>query len=187
MTITASFKAFHTQIQIIFILGQIHHVNGVLGEGIILGVNDESQIADPRLNSDEEVLVTTIKTKANLQKGARSTEIAEQLINQSDILCVFGMSFGATDRYWWKQLCGWLTQSAERRLVLFNYDTNVKLSNNVAVNRRQEQAVLKKFKEAASVTEEVWKSIVSKVYVKEKPDLFDFSETIKIEHQKDDP
>lgn len=167
-------------------LGQIHHVNGVLGEGIILGVNDESQIADPQLNSDEEVLVTTIKTRANLQKGARSTEIAEQIINQSDILCVFGMSFGVTDRYWWKQLCGWLTQSTERRLVLFNYDSNVKPSNNVAVNRRQEQAVLNKFKEAADVTEEVWKSIVSKVYVKEKPDLFDFSETINIKHPKDD-
>ena len=121
-----------------------------------------------------------------MQKGARSTEIAEQLINQSDILCVFGMSFGATDRYWWKQLCGWLTQNAERRLILFDYNSNVKPTSNVAVNRRQEQAVLKTFKEAANVTEEVWNSIVEKVYVKEKPGLFDFSKTINIEHQKDD-
>lgn len=155
-------------------LGQIHHVNGILGEGIILGVNDESQIADAQLNSDESILATTIKSRANLQKGSRSTEIAEELINRSDIICVFGMSYGVTDRYWWTQLCGWLTQHNDRRLILFNYNPNVKLSNNVGLNYKQEQAIFNKFKEVAGVSEETWNSIRAKIYVKEKPQLFDF-------------
>ena len=155
-------------------IGRVHHVNGLLTDGLVLGVNDSSQIKSTDLKQDEEVLVTTIKKRANAEKGARATEIAESMIDESTLVCVFGMSYGETDRDWWNKLCQWLNGNTNRNLVLFNHNPNIMESTNIAINRRNDQQALSTFKKASGVSDEVWNKIASRIIVKEKPNLFNF-------------
>ena len=164
-------------------IGRVHHVNGLLTDGLVLGVNDPSQIKSTDLKQDEEVLVTTIKKRANAEKGARSTEIAESMIDESTLICVFGMSYGETDRDWWNNLCLWLNGSTNRNLVLFNYNPKSIESTNIAINRKNDQQILTTFKTASGVSYDVWKKIKDRIIVKEKPNLFNFPLELSTDNQ----
>ena len=45
------------------------------------------------------------------------------------IICVYGMSLGATDKKWWHNILSWLNNNGERQLVIFDYDNKYTQSN----------------------------------------------------------
>lgn len=95
---------------------QVLHTHGKLDEYPILGVHSESQIK----NKD---LLTTVGFKESMVKYAGVNALgrdwyrkAEQIIDNSSIICIFGMSLGATDRKWWIRIIDWLSKNNLRRL-----------------------------------------------------------------------
>lgn len=100
------------------------HVHGKLGENVLLGVNDNSQLEA----ADEiklEIGSLLVKPYMNAALGERRTEKAKDLINSSLYVFIYGMSLGATDSMWWEFLAGWLKNNAHRRLVLYVYSPTV--------------------------------------------------------------
>lgn len=101
-------------------IGGVHHVHGLLTEGIVLGVNDESQVNNEVLAQNELFRNVFLKDRINKQMGQRRTEQAEQIIDGSQIICIFGMSLGITDKRWWEKIVTWMTADNNRKLIL-NY------------------------------------------------------------------
>ena len=57
-----------------------------------------------------------------LYAAASSTvSIASGIITESDIICIYGMSIGQTDKIWWERVCDWLMQSDKHILIIFKY------------------------------------------------------------------
>lgn len=40
------------------------------------------------------------------------------------MICIFGMSMGKTDGFWWKLICRWLRENGSRRLSIFSGNGN---------------------------------------------------------------
>ena len=73
------------------------HVHGTVEKEAILGVNDISQIENEYLRSEMIFKTIFVKKNANASLGQQKTLIAQKMIDDSYIICIFGMSIGATD------------------------------------------------------------------------------------------
>lgn len=106
-------------------VGTIHHVHGTVNAQMVFGVNDKSQIAKPEIfdceygDLYEELL---IKQQANHGYQENADGKAKKLLETSNILYIYGMSIGVTDKLWWERVCTWLAGSSERHLIFFCYD-----------------------------------------------------------------
>ena len=98
------------------------HIHGTLDREMILGVNDTSQINNAFLTGNNEFLDIFIKERLNRNLGQSRTETAEDMIDESDIICMFGLSIGCTDRMWWKKITDWLNSSEHHKLIVYYKD-----------------------------------------------------------------
>lgn len=80
-----------------------NHPHGTLDDGMILGVNDVDQIKNFEhcvLESDD--LVYVLKVKAPEISSNLEYNQAIDIVNDADLIIVFGMSIGDTDKFWWQ-------------------------------------------------------------------------------------
>ncbi len=103
-------------------LGNVCHVHGTLDSQIIMGVNDETQLdlsggveLTPRLRRQ------MIKPVLNAQCSHEWDTVAQELIARSDVIAIYGVSYGKTDNIWWERIRAWLRQD-EHKLVVFMRD-----------------------------------------------------------------
>lgn len=104
-------------------LGEVCHVHGDLESQIIMGVNDESQLViGSDLTLTDELGWQLIK--GNMSKAANmNREIkAKELIAGSDIIAIYGVSYGATDARWWNEILEWLKENEYHKIVAFVYE-----------------------------------------------------------------
>lgn len=101
----------------------VYHIHGTKNEYPIIGLSDESQIANEQFRENEEILDTLIKSKS-IDAIEKNWYIdTEREIQHSSIICVYGMSLGESDRLWWKFILDWLFENNARHLFLFMYDS----------------------------------------------------------------
>lgn len=88
-------------------IGKVIHVHGTTDTQMVLGVNDISQIACPELfeGQPQELIESMIKVKANKMFEEKTDEAALAILNQSDLIYVYGMALGDTDALWWDRIC----------------------------------------------------------------------------------
>ena len=72
----------------------------------LLGVNDLSQLKSEIFTPlDLSGLIKPIMIETDIDENSGKLDV---IINQSNIIYIFGMSLGDTDKIWWKELRnGW--------------------------------------------------------------------------------
>lgn len=107
------------------------HLHGTLNFGMTLGLSDDSQIAKFFSEDEKRYL---LKEKL-LEEMRESLDIRNsQIISNSDIIIIYGMSLGDTDKYLWNMIAN---QSIKYRVpvVVYHYITNFDMSNPIKVQR----------------------------------------------------
>lgn len=105
-------------------VGTIHHVHGTVNGQMVFGVNDKSQIAKPEIfNCEDGDLYENILIKQQANQGYQENADAKakKLLDDSQILYIYGMSIGATDKLWWERVCDWLAGSGDRHIIYHCY------------------------------------------------------------------
>lgn len=97
------------------------HIHGAIETNdIVLGVNDAWQVANECLRTYAERF-SLIKEDINrLIYHNNKTQELQSILEQSDIICVYGMSFGETDKRWWQTITNLLREDSARTLILFS-------------------------------------------------------------------
>lgn len=113
------------------------HIHGILDEYPILGVNDPSQIANPELLSVPQFSEVMIKPESVNAIGRLWHENASNQIENSSIVCIYGMSLGASDEMWWRKLLSWLMESPERHLVIYWYANSPQINRSIIKRNRE--------------------------------------------------
>ena len=152
-------------------IGRIVHIHGTDTSKLIMGVNDESQIVNPEFRSIRKIRRSLIKPEANESNHLGNDEICGQLITNSRIIIVFGMSLGKTDKTWWETLKNWLSLDNERYLILFmhrkGYDDTIQ-SNYLEA----EEEIENLFFENSGATIEEQNSLRSRIFININIPLF---------------
>lgn len=161
------------------LLGTVLHIHGTLNEEMILGVNDIEQVNNTFLKNDEEFLDTFIKRRMNNSIGQRKTEHAQKLIEESHIICIFGMSLGSTDKMWWEEIVKWLSASDRNKLVIYYKGYKEELNrmlpvNTIRLNNRLKLEVLEKG--GADMDSPNLDKVKQRIFISYNADVFNFKE-----------
>ncbi len=83
-------------------LRQIIHVHGVLDDSIIVGVDNDDQIANESFKSNVDIKDFIVKNQSNIVMKYTRSLICEDLIRNANLIILYGVSLGETDNRWWK-------------------------------------------------------------------------------------
>lgn len=105
-------------------IDSLQYVHGGYDDTILVGVNDESQIANVKFR--EEILLQEmfVKPQANEAIGELIDAKCCAYLNASQVICVFGHSMGKTDAVWWDRIRKILAER-DCRLIVFAYDKTI--------------------------------------------------------------
>lgn len=105
-------------------IGKVLHIHGTAHKDIVLGVNDISQIMDPSLfeGLEEEYINEIIKQKTNEINEENTDKKTFELLKSSDLIYIYGMSIGDTDKLWWERICTLMMQKRNLHLIIHKYD-----------------------------------------------------------------
>lgn len=93
---------------------------------IIMGVNDEQQLDIPKDQIGNRLKRTMIKPETNKALGRKEATSTKDLIEQSNVLVIYGWKMGPTDDKWREIIGKWLKNDG-RYIVVFGKD---KLENS---------------------------------------------------------
>ncbi|MCH5348160.1 MAG: hypothetical protein J1E40_02460 [Oscillospiraceae bacterium] len=109
------------------ILGSVLHIHGSLGGQIILGIDSSEQLADENLKNNDLIDRYCVKYNINVDIGNQQIENDFiNLINNSDIIYAYGISFGASDESRWRFIYRWLKTSPNHKLIVYKHSTDIK-------------------------------------------------------------
>lgn len=80
---------------------QIEHVHQNLNNGILMGVNDKSQIKNEQFRELFDVRSLMVKPFINQEFAADNDTRSFDAIDNSNVIILFGTSLGVTDEIWW--------------------------------------------------------------------------------------
>lgn len=100
-------------------INQILHIHGTTQNNVIMGVDNAEQIVNTELSKNTKLARTIIKPVINEKLKNLNDRTGISIINNSNIICVFGLSLGETDKTWWKIIGEWL-KKGNNQLVIFD-------------------------------------------------------------------
>lgn len=152
-------------------VGKIVHVHGYIEENMIMGVNDPSQITNPEFANDPDVIKELVKPRQNVDIRYNYDKQLTELINASDIICVYGMSIGETDKKWWKCIAEWLSKKEKRALVILRHDSSY--NKRFPFNVRYYDKVVDKFLSLTDIADNEKEAIRPRIFVEMNYDVFE--------------
>lgn len=101
----------------------ILHLHGSIGDGIVMGVSADTQIANIAFRKSRDIIEEFVKPSFNDACLNNNNSICEEWIKQADVIVLYGTSLGVTDNKWW-QLIGELLvkEGYDKLIVYFAYD-----------------------------------------------------------------
>ncbi len=101
------------------------HIHGVLGDGPVIGVDHAEQIGCYD-NLSRKGVRGFVKPVFNEEYDLQRVKDAKKMIQNTDTICVYGMSLGESDLTWRNELTEWLGQSTIHQLFIYQYSLSQK-------------------------------------------------------------
>ena len=141
------------------------HAHGMINHYPILGVFDESQIENKDLLAHPGFAEVMIKSQGIRAMGEYWYSETEKSINNSKVVCVWGMSLGETDAYWWKKIITWLKEVADRHLVIFWHTKNPPNQISIFRSIRGKRDVVNLLASFSNLSEDEINTIKNRIHV----------------------
>lgn len=137
-------------------LRNIIHVHGRLGESIIIGVNDETQMDNEDFRNNDDIKDCMIKLQSNrIMKETRHIQ-CENLIANANIIVLMGVSLGETDLYWWELIGKNLINRKNLALIQHIYNPGAILPTQMQKRGRLERSQQNLIMQKMGIKEENW-------------------------------
>lgn len=147
------------------------HVHGYTEENMIMGVNDILQIDNESFRKDEDIIEEIVKPRANVVAKMNYDVMATKLIKESQLICIYGMSLGETDKKWWELIINWLRESDNRRLIILQHDEKVK-KDFLHRYSRAERNLINKFLSYLAMSDDWKQKLKQRIHVEFNHDVF---------------
>ena len=152
-------------------VGEVVHVHGTYDDSPVLGVGDANQIVNDEFAEDSWFKDRFVKPTLYKRLKNGNDSDALSVINKSAIVCIYGMSLGKTDIFWWKALMVWLAKDRGRRLIVFRYDD--KFSPASTLDRLDiEDSIIKKLDDFRDNKHVPMDSLKDRIYIAVSDNIF---------------
>lgn len=161
------------------LLQSFNYAHGNLDGVIVTGVNDANQITNEAIRGSEDVQNNLIKSSIQRQLASHDDVAAFDIIARSQLICVFGMSLGMSDRRWWEAIYAHLTNNPETILVIFSYELGKEVIHTPYSRYRIISRIKRDFFDAAGVDYEP--ELSSRIIVAASNKILSIDEPLKSE------
>ena len=152
-------------------LNNVYKVHGSLRGTFLMGVNDNSQIANPSFAADPDICDFLIKPVTNKNMGLNFDQFSMDEIGTANLIVVYGMSIGETDLQWWKKVAERL-KSPSVRMIIFHHMIEPIPEDMKWKEPKIKRAIKKHFEDIADVPEPERAELDEKITVSLKDSLF---------------
>ena len=98
---------------------RVNHIHGILGREIVLGMDNEAQISEMQYEMTNRTRRAFIKSYFNNYFDNNRLQNAIRVIQESDIICAFGMSLGKSDAMWKNAIYSTLQQNENCHVFIY--------------------------------------------------------------------
>jgi len=159
-------------------IGSLHYVHGKRNNPpLVLGVNDRSQVANSEFHGNQKFLQTISKPQANERIRNVVLERCLAILKESTVICIYGMSIGQTDNYWWEEIRKWLIEDDIHHLLVFYWDTAC-IKESVGSFTDTEEAFMEYLKIRLSFGQEEFSKHIRQIHLAVNVDLFGVCGTV---------
>lgn len=151
------------------------HIHGDLNNDVVLGVDNASQIRSLFLKTRKTDLAF-IKPKFNNAYDNRRVNQTLDSINNSSVICAFGLSLGESDKTWTIALKEWLLADEENHLVFYVYNEEEIPAYNYDLKIEKEYELKNIIFKKMGLTQEQMEIVENKVHVPINHKIFNFIE-----------
>lgn len=138
-------------------------IHGSLQNSVLLGVDRKEQIANEGFANNPDVGDFLIKPQTNHLIGSLRDREAAKLIEGANLIIVFGMSIGETDKSWWERIYKRLLET-NVWMIIFGYSQDVNMSTPWKAGKKSRE-IKSRFMSVADVPAEMINKIDSKIFV----------------------
>ena len=89
----------------------------------LFGVSEANQIKDKMARELAEYSGTLIKSYSDKEENGNRYQPALEDLRNSDAIVVFGVSFGVSDKLWWRELASQIMNRDNLRIYIFPYNS----------------------------------------------------------------
>lgn len=97
------------------------HIHGSINESIIIGIDNVSQLS-PDISREYGIGRYCVKSEINDLMGNDNEELFNKIINQSDLIYIYGLSLGESDRSRRELIEKWFISNNAHFLVVFQHN-----------------------------------------------------------------
>lgn len=131
----------------------------------ILGVSEGYQIENQELLKIREFKEIMIKSQCVKSIGETWYDVGMNLIDASNVICIFGMSLGSSDSVWWTKIMNNLINNSNSHLIIYWYSRsplcNVSIFEHITEKRRIKQIVF----DYTDLSEKQMQEIESRIHI----------------------
>lgn len=155
---------------------RIYHIHGTINQNMILGVNDDTQITNQNFRKIGALLNHFIKPRMNIDAGTLRDDRSKSEINSADLICVYGMSLGETDKVWW-QIINKRLASSNAVLIIFAVKEKIPLRRSY-IAKTYKDKIIEKMLSYSSFSDEVKEKIKARFFVSINSEMFNIKQLI---------
>ena len=153
------------------------HIHGHLDTDVVLGIDNISQFGQLPYVLTKRGERAFIKPLFNTQFDSSRVNAAEKAIEESDVICIYGMSLGQSDRMWIKKIYEWLLADPKHHLIYYKYldlhFSALRRDEMMDIEDEQRTELIKKL-----CDEEETEPLENQVHIPIGYDIFDFKNAI---------
>jgi hypothetical protein len=156
-------------------LSAIEHIHGFTQKRMILGVDNISQIINDDFRTNIDILERYVKTDCNNTYKLGHDKKCQQWIKDASLICLFGLSFGYTDKKWWN-LVGNALQK-DRKVIIFEHVRENELPdpNQGAEGSKMERMVKDRLLSKTNIEEDSREKVKKNIFVAHNTNMFEFN------------
>lgn len=159
-------------------LGDVVHIHGRLEGDVILGVDNHEQFKNLKFPLSRKAQRSFIKPIVNSDYDNSRVSKSLEMINNSSVICVYGLALGESDDMWRKALGEWLLSSRSNHLVYSYYETktySVRYPEDI-LEREEEckEEVLNKL----GIPDDKRQAVGKQIHIPVGKNIFDFSSIV---------
>ena len=146
----AEIKIGKTGSDLVAKIGHIYKVHGDL-DHMVMGVADETQIANKTLAGNIDAAELLMKPKYITARRDYVWKRCYECISRADIIVLYGLSIGETDKNWWTKVVERINSDGNVRVIAYGHHDPP--FDDLAIRRREERKIYGKLFTAASRTQ----------------------------------
>ena len=149
----------------------VQHIHGYTNRRMVMGVNDESQIKNKTLLSNQYFRNSIIKKECNVAQATLHVQQCSDYIRHAQMFFMFGLSIGDTDKDWWNLIANTMYTNGAPLIIYVRSDRDV-----TGIFSFDRQEVIDETKELflskLSIDEEKKQAIRERIYVAINSNMF---------------